>query len=82
MIMAICQEAQKPVPNFRVQLPPGAVPIEYLVGRITPVGPRRPEIKQRHSGQDITVLAFPEFERDTRFNLRYIKSISDILGKF
>lgn len=82
MVMTICKDAKKPVPNFRVQLPPGALPTENLVGRMTPVGPRRSEIKQRLAGQGITALAFPEFEGDTRFNLRYIKSIYDILGKF
>jgi hypothetical protein len=55
---------------------------QNLTGRIFPISPRRPEIKQCLAGQGIAALTFPEFERNTRFNLRYVKSISDILGKF
>jgi len=82
MVMSLCQEAQEPTPNFWVQLPERAVLTQNLTGRIFPITPRRPEIKQRLAGQGITALTFPEFERNTRFNLRYVKSISDILGKF
>jgi hypothetical protein len=82
MVMALTQEAPEPEPNFRMERPPGTVLNENLTGRFYPIGPRRPEIKQRLSGQGITPNQFPEYVRDTRFHLRYIKSISDIVGSF
>ena len=78
MVMSLCEDAPEPTPYFRIQIPERAVLTSNLTGRIFPVGPRRPEI--RLAGQGITALTFPEFERNTRFNLRYIKSISDIVG--
>jgi len=78
MVMSLCQDVPEPTPNFRTQIPERAVLTSNLTGRIFPVGTRRPEI--RHAGQGITALTFPEFERNTRFDLKYIKSISDIVG--
>jgi len=82
MVMSLCQEAQEPVPNFRVATPNGTAPNANRTGRFSPIGPRRPEIRQRLAGQGITPNHFPEYIRDTRFNLRYIKSISDIISSF
>jgi hypothetical protein len=82
MVMALCQEAQEPAPNFHIAIPVGAKVTSNLTGRIFPVGPRRQEIKQRLAGQGITALDFPEYVPNTRFSLRYLKSLSDIIGKF
>jgi hypothetical protein len=46
MVMNLCQEAPEPTPNFRVGNLEGTRVTENLLGRIYPVGPRRPEIKQ------------------------------------
>jgi hypothetical protein len=82
MVMSLTQEAQEPEPNFRMERPDGTVLNNNLMGRFYPVGPRRPEIKQRLAGQGITPNVFPQYVRHTRFNLRYMKSISDIVGSF
>ena len=81
MVMSLCQEAPEPV-QILVATPEGTVPNANLVGRFFPIGPRRPEIRQRLAGQGITPNHFPEYVRDTRFNLRYIKSISDMISGF
>lgn len=49
--------------------------------RRTLVDPRRPEIRIKLNGFGITTDAFEEFVANTRFNVRYILSISDILGR-
>jgi len=61
--MSVCQGAQEPTPNFRIQLPERATVTQNLTGRIFPNGPRRSEI--RLAGQGITALAFPVFARNT-----------------
>lgn len=82
VVMALCEEAAEPMPNFRVERPANSVFTENLVGHIHPIGIRRPEIKQRLAGQGITATTFPEYEKDTHFNLKYMISISDTLSKF
>jgi len=82
MVMALCEDGIQPTPNFKVQIPEGAMITRNLTGNIYPVGPQRPEIKQQLAGQGITAMTFPEYERNTRFNMRYMKSISDIIGTF
>lgn len=82
MVMALCQEAQEPAPNFHIAIPVGAKVTSNLTGRIFPVGSQRQEIKQRLAGQGITAVDFPEYVPNTRFNLRYLKSLSDIIGNF
>jgi hypothetical protein len=82
MVTSLCQDAQEPAPNFRVAVPDGAEVNSNLTGRFYPVRPRTPDIKQRLAGQGITPHHFPEYVRDTRFNLRYMKSTSAIVGKF
>lgn len=71
----------EPVPNFRVGTPPNSQVTENLVGNTTPVGPRRPETIQRLAGHGITANTFQEYVRGTRFNLKYVKSLSDIVGQ-
>lgn len=79
--MALASEEAEPVPNFDVGKPAATNWTNNLVGRFYPIGPRRPEIKQRLAGFGITVNSFTEYVPGTRFNLRYIRSISDILGR-
>lgn len=81
MVMALASDEAEPVPNFHIGRPVGTDWTDNLVGRFHPIGPRRPEIKQRLAGFGITVNSFTEYVPGTRFNLRYIRSISDIIGK-
>nr|WPV71142.1 MAG: putative capsid protein [Ips partiti-like virus 1] len=81
MVMALASDDAEPVPNFHIRKPQGTVWTNNLVGRFHPIGPRRPEIKQRLAGFGITVNHFTEYIPGTRFNLRYLRSLSDILGK-
>lgn len=81
MVMALASEEAEPVPNFHVGRPVATNWTNNLVGRFYPIGPRRPEIKQRLARFGITVNSFTEYVPGTRFNLRYIRSISDILGR-
>jgi hypothetical protein len=81
MVMALCEEAPEPQPNFRITVPRRSIVSENLTRRIFPIGIRKPEIKQRLAGQGITATSFPEFEQNTRFNIKYMISISDIIGK-
>lgn len=71
MVMALCATQHEPTPNFHVGLPAGAVTTANLVGKFSPIGVRQPEIAQ-----------FDEFVKDTRFNLKYLRNLSDTLGKF
>jgi len=81
-VMSLCDEAIEPTPNFRVIKPDNSVFNENLVGRIFPIGTRRPEIKQRLAGLGITAIHFPEYAPNTRFNVQYMQMISDIVGKW
>jgi hypothetical protein len=40
------------------------------------------EIRQRLAGYHITPINFPEYVAGTRFNLRYMQSVSDITGRY
>ncbi|PNF36255.1 hypothetical protein B7P43_G08463 [Cryptotermes secundus] len=82
MVMLLTSEAPEPELNIRVGHPQNTIFTEYLVGVRLPMGPRCPEIVQRLAGQGITTAIFPEYVENTRFNLRYMLSISDILGQF
>lgn len=82
MVMALAADGAEPVPNFRIGIPAGAHITQNLVGNTTPIGPRRPEIIQRLAGYGITANNFQEYVRGTRFSLKYVKSLSDIIGKF
>lgn len=82
MIMALASQDVEPVPDFHVRKPPNSVFTDNLIGRFSPIGERRPEIRQRLAGYGITPNDFAEYVPHTRFNLRYVKSISDILEKF
>lgn len=82
MVMALAQVEPEPMPNFRVGIPPHSRITANLVGNTVPIGPRRPEIIQRLAGYGITANQFQEYVAGTRFNLKYVKSLSDIIGKF
>lgn len=81
MVMALAAAALEPVPNFRVAIPASTRISQNLVGNTTPIGPRRPEIVQRLTGLGITANTFREYVRGTRFNLKYVKALSDIIGQ-
>lgn len=81
MVMALTAEGEEPAVNFHVGVPAHTRVSENLTGRFTPIGPRRQEIRQRLIGMGITPTTFPEFVAGTRFHLRYIRSLSDIIGK-
>lgn len=80
--MALCQNSPTPKPNYRFKIPNSAKVNENLTGYIENIGPIRPEIVQRLAGQGITSTSFPELVKGTRFNLKYVRSISDIISKF
>jgi hypothetical protein len=82
IVMALTAKIDKPEPNFHVRFPENTVPSENLVRRFYPIDVRRPKIKQRLTGLGITPTHFPKYVPNTRFNLRYISSISDIIRKF
>jgi hypothetical protein len=78
MVMSSCQETSEQVPNLRVTMPAGARPPENLVRRFCPIGAVRPEIKQLLAGQGISASTFKEFERNTQFQFRYMKSLTSL----
>jgi hypothetical protein len=82
MVMAASGAAEEPDIIHHITLPVGSRPTENLCGCITPIGPRRIEIRQRLARFKITPTKFPEYVAGTRFNLRYMMSISDTIGKF
>jgi len=82
MVMAATGAADEPVIDHHIALPIGSRPTNNLCGCITPTGPRRMEIRQRLAGYHITPTNFPEYVQGTRFNLRYMQSVSDIIGKY
>lgn len=81
VVMALAAAGDNPRPNFRVEIPANSRVTNNLVGNLTPLGPRRPEIIQRLAGYGITAEQFPEYVPNTRFNLRYIRGLSDIFGQ-
>lgn len=82
MVMALASEDAEPTPNFHVAIPSNATITDNLLGKTSLIGERRPEIRQRLAGYGISVNRFDEYVPHTRFNLKYLRSISDIIGKF
>ncbi|KDR10044.1 uncharacterized protein LOC110838296 [Zootermopsis nevadensis] len=82
MVMALASPHAEPVPNFHIGKPPNTEFTTNWVGKFYPIGPRSPEIGQRLAGYGITAVTFDECVPGTSFNLRYIHSISDIVGRF
>ncbi|KAG5866991.1 hypothetical protein JTB14_028180 [Gonioctena quinquepunctata] len=50
MVMALASEEAEPVPNFHIGKPAGTDFTNNLIGKFSPIGQRRPEIKQRSAG--------------------------------
>jgi hypothetical protein len=65
-----------------MQIPEGSVITENLAGYSPIIGLQRIEIHQRLQNHGITPNAFPEYVRGTIFDLRYMLSISDTIGKY
>jgi len=80
-VMAVSSADDDPNQVIRVALPAGAVATVNMLGLAQNIGPRRLEIRQRLSGQGITAHTFPESVQNTRFNLKYILQLSDVVGK-
>lgn len=82
MVMALASHEAEQVPNFHVEIPANSAFTNNLLGKTSLIGERRPEIRQRLAGFGITVNQFDEYVPRTRFNLKYLRSISDIIGTF
>jgi hypothetical protein len=80
MVMALTSQRPEPNVNFRVGFPPRTRATNNLVGTTSPIGERRTEIRQNLARFGITMERFPEYVANTRFNLRYLRHISDLLG--
>jgi hypothetical protein len=82
MLMAAASPDDIPNINVRVAIPAGSVLTENVAGYTPLTGPRRVEIRQRLFSYGITPDAFPEFVTGTRFDLKYMSSISDRIGQY
>jgi hypothetical protein len=80
MVMALASPQPEPNVNFRVEFPPHTRATRNLTGNTSPTGERRPKIRQNLARFGITTELFPEYVANTRFNLRYLRHISDLLG--
>lgn len=80
-IMALTSQSDAPIADIKLPLPPNAMWTENLLCNIA-IGSRRSEIKQRLHGLGITPTAFPEYVTGTRFSLKYMVMLSDIIGNF
>lgn len=80
-VMALASDQAAPQVAMRLALPAGASVTSNLLCYSTPLAARRQEIVRRLAGLGITNQAFPEYVATTRFNIRYMKQISDIVGK-
>lgn len=70
MVMAPAAQANEPEPNIHVAKPANTVFTSNLIGKLSTIGTRRPEIAQRLAGYGITSTTFHEFVKGTRFNLK------------
>jgi hypothetical protein len=80
MVMGLASPQPEPNVNFRVEFPPHTQETRNLTGNTSPIGERRPEIRQNLARFGITTESFPEYVANTRFNLKYLRHISDLLG--
>lgn len=82
VIMAVASANNQAQVAVRIGIPEGSQLTENLPGfKPTILVERRPEIRQRLNGQGITATEFPEYIGGTRFNLRYLQSLSDMVGQ-
>lgn len=78
-VMAL--QANNNEPDYRVTGPLGSViNLQNLCGASEHIATPRDEIRRRLTGQGITAAAFPEYVANTRFNVRYMRQISDLVG--
>lgn len=82
MLMAAATASDEPVPDFHVNVPEGAEISNNLLGKFDTIGIRRPEIRQLLSGYGITPTRFDEYCTGTRFNRKYLRALSDRIGKW
>lgn len=82
MVIALASHEAEPTPNFHIAFPEGTLAATNLAGNFSPIGQRRPEIIQRLAGYGITSAQFREYVPGTRFNLKYLGALSDIVGRF
>lgn len=74
--MAVATDAKEPAPVFGFTFPDTATASDNLLGKISPIGTRRPEIAQRLAGYGIMGVSFQEYCVNTRFNRQYFRSMS------
>lgn len=80
VVMALVSDRQNLMPDFRVRFPAHTRASRNFVGNLGLIAEHRPKIRQRLASVGITATNFDEYVENTRFNLRYFKQISDILG--
>jgi len=83
VLMAVCSQEEEPVVNIPLGRPAGsAFNFGNLLGTVPFIGVRRPEIRARLSSFGITPNTFTEYSVGTRFNIKYLMSISNTIGRF
>lgn len=82
VVMTLAAQQDRPEVALRLNHPAGSVPTANLLNYISRLEPRRPEIKRRLVDVGITSATFPEDFVGTRINLKYLDTISDMLGRY
>uniref|UniRef100_A0A1B6DIM7 Uncharacterized protein n=1 Tax=Clastoptera arizonana TaxID=38151 RepID=A0A1B6DIM7_9HEMI len=80
IIMSIAT-ANPGVPVIPIELPENTELTTNFIGYLPQQAPSRPEVVRRLNGLGIMPQAFPEYTANTRFNIKYIRSLSDLLGQ-
>lgn len=83
MVMALASPDAEPVPDFRIGQPEHSRFTNNLLGRFSPLGPRRPERVQRLGSYGINAVSFNEYIPGTRFalhpvNIRYSRAVRNL----
>lgn len=81
MVMLLSSQYTEPARNFKIKFPVGTEASQNLLGNQVAIGDRRPEIKRKLAGYEITQTAFPDDGNGTRFNRPYVLAMSDALKK-
>lgn len=83
VLMALATADDEPVVNIPLQIPRGSrVKLGNLTGTVEHIGVRRMELRAKLASFGITPQNFTEYSTGTRFNLKYLLSISDLIGSF
>lgn len=82
MVMAASSNDNEPNQDFRVAFPKFATFSDNLVGRYPTTGPSSITIRKKLAGFGITQSSFDEYCKNTRFHRKYIRSISNLIGKW